>query len=233
MVKPDRVCDTNRFYELLARLEIKVGGKAMLKDCDGQEGWPRGVYFFFEHGETRTDKEGDLRVVRVGTHGTKPNSPSKLWWRLTQHKSDVGRSVFRDHIERALLNRSGEKKQTHNHQSCVSQYIGFMPFLWVKVDGEDGHLRREEIERNSIALLSFWRSDAIGQPSKNWLGKSRGHRHKKIERSGLWNVNYVTRGYDPAFLDTLQSSVEGTTPLVRRNSNWDQPACLNQSESNS
>ncbi len=226
MSSSDRLRDTHRFYELLARLESNVDGKAMLKDCDGQEDWPQGVYFFFEPGEYRTDDERKLRVVRVGTHGAKPKSPSTLWWRLTQHKNDVGRSVFRDHIERALLNRSGVKRQTHNHQVCVSEYIGRMPFLWVKVEGDDGHLRRQEIERHSIALLSFWRGDAIGQSSGDWLGRSRGHRHKKVEKSGLWNVNYVTRDYDPAFLCDLERSVNATTPLERRDSNWDVAACL-------
>ncbi|MXZ02938.1 MAG: hypothetical protein F4Y88_04490, partial [Chloroflexi bacterium] len=128
-----------RFYELLKELEERVGGKRMLKDCDGHEGWPKGVYFFFEEGETRYGNPEDLRVVYVGTHGTKSGSPSTLWWRLTQHKNDVGRSGFRDHLAKALRNRSRNKGNPiprHNHQTCVSRYIGQMPFLWVKAEDE-------------------------------------------------------------------------------------------------
>ena len=201
----------------------------MLKDCNGQEGWPQGVYFFFENGEDHPDNRGQMRVVRVGTHGTKPNSPSTLWWRLTQHKNDVGRSVFRDHLSEALSNRSrckiGEFKP-HNHQKCVSQYIGQMPFLWVKVEGEDGHKFRDRIERNSIALLSFWRKDSIGTPSKNWLGRWRNHKMKKVERSGLWNVNFVTKDYEASFLEDLKRFVDDTQPLKRREEGWEDPMCI-------
>ncbi len=222
----ERQRDTERFYDLLARLEERVGGKRKLADCDGQEGWPQGVYFFFESGEFQWDSHSKMRVVRVGTHGTSPDSPSTLWWRLTQHKNDVGRSVFRDHLGTALLNRSGAARQTHNHQRCVNQYIGGMPFLWVKIDGDDGHKCRADIERNSIALLSFWNSDSIGQSSDNWLGKWRKHKRQKIERSGLWNVNYVTRDYDPSFLGDLERCVDNTPSLRRRDDNWDLAICL-------
>lgn len=48
--------DLDRFYELLRRLEAVVGGTRTLAACDGRMGWPtRGVYFFFEPGETRPD----------------------------------------------------------------------------------------------------------------------------------------------------------------------------------
>ena len=222
----ERACNIDRFYGLLARLEERVDGKRSLADCDGQEGWPQGVYFFFERGEYRSDNDGQMRVVRVGTHGATPDSPSTLWWRLTQHKNDVGRSVFRDHLDKALLNRSGADKQAHNHQSCVSKYIGKMPFLWINVDGDEGHKRRAEIERNSIGLLSFWRNDSIGRPSDEWLGNHRKHKLKKVERSGLWNVTYVTRSYDSAFLDDLERCVDNTQRLQRRADDWDLAVCL-------
>lgn len=223
--------DIECFYGLLALLEERVGGKRTLEECDGQEGWPQGVYFFFENGEFRSEDCDQLRVVRVGTHGTKRNSPSTLWWRLTQHKNDVGRSVFRDHLSKALQNRSrckiGEIKY-HNHQTCVSQYIGRMPFLWVKVEGQDSHLLRDQIERNSIGLLSFWRKDSVGQPSDNWLGKWRNHKLKKVEKSGLWNVNFVTKGYDATFLEDLKRFVGDTQPLKPREDSWDSPMCLGE-----
>ena len=50
-----RVADTARFYDLLDRLAVRVGGLRVLADCTGTMKWPRrGVYFFYEDGETRS-----------------------------------------------------------------------------------------------------------------------------------------------------------------------------------
>ena len=63
----------NRLYELLALQEANCGGKRRLAQCDGYMNWPkRGVYFFFEDGELRTDAVTP-RVVRAGTHALKPS----------------------------------------------------------------------------------------------------------------------------------------------------------------
>ena len=54
-IRKDRIADTVRFHELLARLERRVGGVRRLETCDGRMGWPpRGVYFFFEAGRSGT-----------------------------------------------------------------------------------------------------------------------------------------------------------------------------------
>jgi hypothetical protein len=67
----DRLADIKAFYQILAALEAKLGGKRLLSDCTGRMKWPgRGVYFFFEPGEVRTDSGEGPRVVRVGTHAT-------------------------------------------------------------------------------------------------------------------------------------------------------------------
>jgi hypothetical protein len=51
-----RLADLVRFYEILSDLESKLGPARRLADCSGRIGWPkRGVYFFFESGETRSD----------------------------------------------------------------------------------------------------------------------------------------------------------------------------------
>lgn len=77
--------DLDRFYSLLDDLEQQVGGKRRLKNCDGYMDWPeRGVYFFFEPGETRESSD-QLRVTRVGTHATSTGSSQTLWNRLKQH----------------------------------------------------------------------------------------------------------------------------------------------------
>lgn len=82
-----RLDDLVEFYRLMDRLEMRLGGKRLLSECDGRMGWPnRGLYFFFENGETRSDTGSGLRVVRVGTHALTATSGTTLWNRLSQHR---------------------------------------------------------------------------------------------------------------------------------------------------
>src|SRR5579862_1245890 len=82
-----RLADVIQFYELLARLEHEHGGRRRLSDCHGRMEWPRrGVYFFFEPGENRTDTGNGPRVVRVGTHALNAGSGTSLWGRLSHHR---------------------------------------------------------------------------------------------------------------------------------------------------
>ena len=227
MSMTQREKDVECFYELLQRLEDRVGGKRKLKDCHWNMGWPqRGVYFFFEEGETRTDFRDGLRVVRVGTHAVTARSKSRLWHRLYEHKQDGGRSVFRDHVNRSLRNRvqATSDKIEHNHTRCISSYIGDMPFLWVDVDGENSHLQRTRIESNSIKLLSTWRTDTGDQSSESWLGRHSGK--DEIIKSGLWNVQHVKGNYAPSFLDELNLCVNQTLRLNEPTKGWDSPMCI-------
>lgn len=74
-----RLSDLRRFYELMGRLERKLGGLRYLVNCHGRMGWPvRGVYFFFEDGENRSDSGEGQKVVRVGTHALTSQSKSTL-----------------------------------------------------------------------------------------------------------------------------------------------------------
>jgi hypothetical protein len=83
----DRLQRLVRFYELIDRLAERLGGPYRLADCNGRQGWPqRGVYFFFEPGETRSDSGSGRRVVRVGTHALTDGSGTSLWGRLSQHR---------------------------------------------------------------------------------------------------------------------------------------------------
>src|SRR5437764_47154 len=85
----DRRADLIRFYKILAELERRVGGKRRLGECGRGIVWPRrGVYFFFESGEGRSDS--GPRVVRVGTHALKDGSGTTLWTRLSQHRGSMG-----------------------------------------------------------------------------------------------------------------------------------------------
>jgi hypothetical protein len=84
VLQDTRLDNLNRFYGILGELETTIGGVRKLADSVGHMNWPRrGVYFFFEQGEKRSDSGGGPRVVRVGTHAVRSGSKTKLWTRLS------------------------------------------------------------------------------------------------------------------------------------------------------
>ncbi|WP_353428856.1 hypothetical protein [Paracoccus denitrificans] len=227
----NRLADLQRFYELMAELDSCIEGKHLLRDCHGRMNWPlRGVYFFFEDGEVRSQSGNGPRVVRVGTHALKSGSRTSLWKRLSQHKgvalSGGGNhrgSIFRLIVGTALLERDGLTSESWDNrkstapremrlaeqqiEQLVSGVIGAMPFLWLDVGDDPGaESERGIIERGSIALLSNWRKEPIDPPSSSWLGNY--CNRERIRSSGLWNSNHVDEAYDPNFLDILESRVE-------------------------
>ena len=217
-----------RFYALLGELEGRVGGKRTLAEfATGIAPSIKGVYFFFEPGEYRSNDSAELRVVRIGTHS---GHRSNIWTRLIEHKMDYGRSVFRDHVYWALRNRARFEERTscsdQEHEHCVSQYIGKMPFLWLRVDEPD---MRKSIERNAVALLSDYRyqRNPIDRKSDNWLGSFRfdpdhpyrtkriRENRKKVAKSGLWNVDYVNKeSYDQKSLEKMGALINCTPKIA-------------------
>lgn len=176
---PEVKADLGLFYVLLKKLERSLGGKRVLSQCTGRMDWPeRGVYFFFEDGEFRTELPTESRVVRVGTHMVSRGSKAMFWRRLHAHRgTEDGRgnhrgSIFRLHVGKALTNRSAGKicvptwgqgqnapastrKKERELEEKVSEYLGKMPFLWLNVPDSAGpDSDRAYIERNSIGLLS-------------------------------------------------------------------------------
>ena len=224
-----RLADVEEFYRAMGQLARELGGPRRLRDSTRSSGWPpRGVYFFYEDGETRADGSG--RVVRVGTHALTATSKATLWGRLRQHRGQLaGRnpgggnhraSVYRRHVGAALIQRRnspdgllaswldrhrppGERAiQEAKVELEVSRYIGAMPFLWLSVaDRAD----RGYIESNSIALLSRL-TGGPDAPSASWLGR---HAERaEIRESGLWNVEHVADHYKPDFLQRLAQLVD-------------------------
>lgn len=218
-----------RFYSILDKIERRVGGERMLADCSGRMKWPhRGLYFFREPGESRTDTGNGPRIVRVGTHALKTGSGTKLWTRLSQHKgvqtTGAGNhrgSIFRLIVGAALVRQHGYDFPTWGHGNTasadvitgerileceVSQTIGKMPFLWIAIEDEAGpQSLRGTIERNSIALLSNYDKPPLDPPSQKWLGHHCDR--ERVRNSGLWNSMHVSESYDPAFLDELDRLV--------------------------
>ena len=225
--RPDNL---TRLYELLDRLEDRLGGARRLSECNAKMGWPKqGVYFFREAGENRTDPGDGPRIVRVGTHALKTRGKTTLWNRLSQHrgnaKSHGGNhrgSIFRLITGAALIEQNGYDYPTWGHGSSaskevresertlerkVSAVIGDMPFLWLAVEDEPGpDSLRGYIERNAIALLSNYGCEPIDPPSSGWLGHWSDR--ERVRLSGLWNNNHVGDGYDPVFLDTLERQID-------------------------
>lgn len=231
-VNNTRLEDLQRFYASLSTLQQKAGGPRTLESCSGQMAWPRrGVYFFYEHGEERSDSGNGLRVVRVGTHALKDRSKTVLWNRLSQHRGQSGSrsgnhrgSIFRLIIGQSLIARNGYEYPmwgVGNNASKdirtseiplereVSRVIGLMPFLWLAIDDEAGPTSlRGVIERNSIALLSNLGKEPLDGPSSSWLGH---HCNRpRVRGSGLWNNNHVEHAYDATFLDVLEMLVNQT-----------------------
>lgn len=222
-----RPTDVERFYRLMDALERQLGGARRLGDCSGRLNWPRrGVYFFMEDGEVRSDSGSGPRIVRVGTHALSDNSRTTLWNRLSRHRGSARSgsgshrgSIFRLLLGTALIGKGEYACATWNDgkgsappeiraaelflEQAVSERIGAMRVLWLEVDDEPGKSsRRGIIERGSIALLSNFGRTPIDAPSDTWLG-----RHCSsplVRRSGLWNQNHVQEEYDPSFLNLLE-----------------------------
>ena len=221
-----RLTHLKEFYFLLNTLEERLSGARRLSACTGGMLWPkRGVYFFREAGEVRTDSGTGARVVRVGTHALKAGSRTTLWNRLSQHRGTARScggnhrgSIFRLIVGTALIKRDGFCCRTWDNgrgsaprevreleqpfEQAVSDVIGEMPVLWLPVEDEPGpNSLRGYIEKNAIALLSNYRRQSIDGPSHSWLGHY--CNRERVRTSGLWNSNHVDESYDPEFLDTF------------------------------
>lgn len=224
-----RISDLRDFYDLLGVLSASAGGARNLAVCSGRLGWPRrGVYFFMEEGEIRSDTGPGARIVRIGTHALKEGSGTKLWTRLSQHrgqsKSGGGNhrgSIFRLIVGTAVMGRHRHECGTWGKgnnapadirageltmEREVSKVIGAMPFVCLALDDEPGRESlRGYIERNAIALLSNFGKKPLDPPSAGWLGHA--CNRERVRKSGLWNQNHVEEAYDPAFLGCFEKLV--------------------------
>ena len=230
-MEPDRLDHLKAFYRVLSTLADRTGGPRTLADSSGKLSWPaRGVYFFMENGELRTNSGDGPRIVRVGTHALKEGSQTTLWKRLSQHRGTARSgggnhrgSIFRLIVGTALMERDGLGCPTWDNrrssapaeiraaervlEQAVSRTIGAMRFLWLPIGDQSGpDSERGYVERNAIALLSNYGKPPLDPPSPGWLGH---HCNRpRIRASGLWNANHIDESYDPAFLGRLEQLAE-------------------------
>jgi hypothetical protein len=222
-----------KVYSVIDRLELAISGERRLADCSARMHWPRrGVYFFREGGESRSDTGSGPRIVRVGTHALKAGSSTKLWTRLSQHKGQTSTgggnhrgSIFRLIVGTAIARKHGYHFPTWGDGSTaegdvrrselalereVSVFIGKMPFLWLAITDDAGpESLRGFVERNAIALLSNYGKVPLDPPSKGWLGHYSDR--ERVRASGLSNQNHVAESYEPEFLDTFEQLVVAAT----------------------
>ena len=119
-----RITDLRRFYSLLSALQESLGGPRRLATCTGQMSWSnRGVYFFMELGENRSDSGSGPRIVRVGTHALNEGAGTKLWTRLSQHRgpTNTGAGNHRCSIFRLLV---GTALMADRRYDCPTWGIG-------------------------------------------------------------------------------------------------------------
>ena len=214
-----RIADTVRFYDLLGQLEDALGGTRTLAGCDGRMDWPRrGVYFFFEPGETRSGSGRGRRVVRVGTHALKANSRATLWTRLSQHRGTADGSggnhrgsIFRLLIGSALTQRGDCKRprswgvaaDTRTAAHCLGTHPEAIK------ESEAGLERRVSTYIGQLPLLWLEVPDAAGPDSE------RG----RVERNAIALLSHArSDGADGPSARWL--GVCSDRPLVRASGLW-------------
>ena len=159
-----RVADTIRFYRLLERLEARAGGTRRLGECNGRMDWPRrGLYFFFEAGETRSGSGEGPRVVRIGTHALTAGSRSTLWGRLSQHRgAEGGGGNHRGSIFRLLVG-----------VALARQGVTALPVSWGVGADAGTAARRLDIDRGDVrtgeSAMELRVSRFVGEMPFLWL----------------------------------------------------------------
>jgi hypothetical protein len=220
-----RGADLVRFYRLLGELEALNRGTHRLAQASAADAWPnRGVVWFYERGENRSDTGSGPRIVRVATHALKRELNTTLWDRLAQdaggsHRGSIFRTVIglsvRDLMGntepngwgRGIAPAPGTEKQEATLEAAVNHYIAQMPFLYLTVNDDPGPMSlRAFIEKNSIALLSNFARTPVDSASPAWLGRR--CNREKVAQSGLWNIQHVDEAYDPSFMDAMKTLME-------------------------
>jgi hypothetical protein len=205
---------------------------------------PRGVYFFVDPSEPRTDSGTGARLVRVGTHAVKTTSRATLWTRLAQHRGTRGRlggnhraSIFRNLVGEAVARRDGLNFRTWGYGSSARAAAshfgvprerlladeleleqatsGLIGELPLVVLPADELADRVFVERDAVALLSNFGRAPIDPASSGWLGRH--SKRARVSCSGLWNNDYVDEAYEPSLIERVDAMmrIDGTSAGIR------------------
>jgi hypothetical protein len=219
-IRMSRVADLKRFYALLDLLNQRLGGTRTLATFDSFRDWPeRGVYLFFEPSEARKESGAGPRVVRVGTHALRTDSPSTLRQRLGQHRGYASGggshrgSIFRQLVGEALLARGGllpcNSWGVEGDAAKASAALG--------IDREALATAEAPVEQavsRYIAGMPFLWLDVNDEPGPNSLRGA-------IERNAIALLSNCGRApLDPPSLGWLGYSSD--RPLVRCSGLWNQ-----------
>ena len=156
-----------------------------------------GIYFFYEVGE-HCPPTGQLRIVRVGTHG----AGRTLKRRLRDHYyGNREGSVFRKHLGTALLKRADasdvqirwwRRKRKGNARwtqfTKVEDEVDdiIRSTFFFRVIPMDRVQERKWFEEKLIATIA---ACPVCQASSTWLGRFAWS--EKVRRSGLWNSQFI------------------------------------------
>lgn len=233
-----RLDDIRQFYELLGQLERKLGGTRTLAPSHLAAAWPeRGVYFFFEPGETRSTSGSGPRVVRVGTHALKTDSTTTLWSRLRQDRGNLGGarpdggnhrvSIFRLHVGTALIAKQPDRwppeitrwwavgsdapasvrDREYPLEQAVSKYIRTMPLLWLAINDAPGPGSLRGYIERNSIALLSGTNRDVAVDRPSPGWLGRWATSEAVQQSGLWNVNHLNEPNDPEFLKVFAGLV--------------------------
>jgi len=240
----DRVTDLVTFYNVISELEARLGGRRTLTSApeQGEPQWPaRGIYFFFEPGETRSVSGSGDRVVRVASHSFAAGATSFWGGLLGSRGGPSGRgnhraSIFRELIGEALQRRRSGRSLASwgvggSHQDAARR----LGLDLEQVSAEEGALEVEVSDY--IRQMPFLWLAAPPEPSpdgrRNYFERQsiallsnltgpadppsaawlgRFSGRERVRASGLWNNNHVQHPYADAFLAAFRAAAAAAGP---------------------
>lgn len=197
-----RADDIVAFYDLLSDLAGRQGGRKPLADILASPVPARGVYFFFEPGETRSSSGSGPRVVRVGTHALRLGAKSTLRGRLRQHGgSRSGGGNHRGSIFRLLVGDAMIRAGTE--PDCSSWGLAGQASDAAARLGIDAHeLKASEASVEAAVSARLAAMTALYLPVEDEPGPS--SRRGSIERNAIALLsNEGRKPVDPPSLDWL------------------------------